>query len=995
MSNDTTPKWTNNAGPRKSKQAVAILSAIPGTRTQTIEVSEPSSWELERLAPEKRAQLEREGSRVVISAMFTRTSAADAIDAKYQALGERFGWTLTNDNLAEVEQAAAECLQECRALRPVNDKRGKCVRCGGASGKGVLCAKCRAEDAERNQEREKGEQAAKAAAAAIEAKRPAWAGAVILAVLEEDKSDIMTDYHGSATKRVVAIGWRKGQREDFKQLRAAAARFPETAHLGPGCDMWTVRLWREKDQGPNVYRNSRLWADEQGNTRRFLTKADAEAAIEAAIAASKAKRDVVPFVPHAFDEDDYLREYGYDELRCDSVEHRDNYSMGHGNWLGRDRHSGWQVVSRIQVPDGAEDGLPADEPSNDPPTAPTGTDGRPVMNLNAAKNGVELRFPGKPSAEVMERMKAAGFRATRDWANDRTKWVWYARQSPETIAVASKLADVDGDPLVEAIAAGSAEASGPLCCTIEPDTNRPPTMAERFSPEAVERGRVNVIAWKLRQAADKLQKDMDKPKPYDGMNPTRKRIQAWDQHAKQRARNERLQAALRTLAGWHESGGWPKWETLAVDRAACGLWQPQEGGKVYDLGQPYLDPNEGQRPVTTECTRAMFDEAVDELRRIRKPFDVEDALRPWALENERIRAVMRWLLLTAAPADPDRERKREIERIERELMQAQIPGYFPTPAPIARQMVEAAEIGDSLYILEPSAGSGAIVDAIREVTDVVPDCIEVNHTLCELLTLKGYKVTRGDFLDLAVTSVDGTRDGYRSMCWDRIVMNPPFERGQDIEHVMHAYKLLAPGGRLVALMSPGGWFRDDRKAAGFREWLATMDPDMDQDATEGRLPAAEYNGEHVQWETLPSGSFKQSGTSVEVRMLVIDKPRVVMTNGVPTFIGEGGSIPTEAELLRDDEFGEPCADCGAEVGEECAPECRTNTDTEPRNDLREFMESVEIIKEGDGTGPGALNGVTIKVLGSAIMERIKQYEPKQQSQPDFGGLEELYGDEDR
>jgi hypothetical protein len=50
-------------------------------------------------------------------------------------------------------------------------------------------------------------------------------------------------------------------------------------------------------------------------------------------------------------------------------------------------------------------------------------------------------------------------------------------------------------------------------------------------------------------------------------------------------------------------------------------------------------------------------------------------------------------------------------------------------------------------------------------------------------------------------------------------MNPPFEKGQDIEHVRHAYDQLKPGGRVVAIMSEGPFFRSDKKATEFRDWL--------------------------------------------------------------------------------------------------------------------------------------------------------------------------------
>jgi 16S rRNA G1207 methylase RsmC len=63
------------------------------------------------------------------------------------------------------------------------------------------------------------------------------------------------------------------------------------------------------------------------------------------------------------------------------------------------------------------------------------------------------------------------------------------------------------------------------------------------------------------------------------------------------------------------------------------------------------------------------------------------------------------------------------------------------------------------------------------------------------------------------------RQSMATGAYDRIVMNPPFENGQDIAHVEHAYELLSPGGRLVTVMSEGPFFRQDKNAASFRNWL--------------------------------------------------------------------------------------------------------------------------------------------------------------------------------
>ena len=71
---------------------------------------------------------------------------------------------------------------------------------------------------------------------------------------------------------------------------------------------------------------------------------------------------------------------------------------------------------------------------------------------------------------------------------------------------------------------------------------------------------------------------------------------------------------------------------------------------------------------------------------------------------------------------------------------------------------------------------------------------------------KGHSVERGDFLE-------------HQGDYNRIIMNPPFDKGADIEHVRHAFSLLAPDGKLVAIMSEGPFFRNDTQATEFRNWL--------------------------------------------------------------------------------------------------------------------------------------------------------------------------------
>jgi len=84
--------------------------------------------------------------------------------------------------------------------------------------------------------------------------------------------------------------------------------------------------------------------------------------------------------------------------------------------------------------------------------------------------------------------------------------------------------------------------------------------------------------------------------------------------------------------------------------------------------------------------------------------------------------------------------------------------------------------------------------------------------------------------------------------FDFVIMNPPFEELQDVDHVQHAYKMLSNGGTLVSIMSESPFFRNDTKSKNFREWLELV---------------GGYS------EKLPEGSFKESGTGVNCRLVVI------------------------------------------------------------------------------------------------------------------------------
>ncbi|MHB0943279.1 DNA methyltransferase family protein [Paenibacillus sp. ALE1] len=187
--------------------------------------------------------------------------------------------------------------------------------------------------------------------------------------------------------------------------------------------------------------------------------------------------------------------------------------------------------------------------------------------------------------------------------------------------------------------------------------------------------------------------------------------------------------------------------------------------------------------------------------------------------------------------------QQQIKKMESEVMLYKIDGYFPTPKTIVQRMIELADIQDGETILEPSAGNGNILDGVNEYIQdnnlsAELHGIEWNLTLRKILELKQYKLVANDFIEFMPFTK-----------YEKIIMNPPFERSKDVDHVLKAYDCLKEGGKLIAIMSPHWTFSSDAKSIHFRNWL----------------------NDKGYYEKLPDGSFKESGTGVSTVLVVIDK----------------------------------------------------------------------------------------------------------------------------
>lgn len=127
--------------------------------------------------------------------------------------------------------------------------------------------------------------------------------------------------------------------------------------------------------------------------------------------------------------------------------------------------------------------------------------------------------------------------------------------------------------------------------------------------------------------------------------------------------------------------------------------------------------------------------------------------------------------------------------------------YYPTPQSLGHVVIAQADIGPCDRCLEPSAGQGGLADLMPKERTT---CVELSALHCGVLRAKGHTVHQDDFLEWAARSPDR---------FDRVVMNPPFTAGQAAAHVKAAAGLLAPGGRLVAVMPASA--RDKPLLRGF------------------------------------------------------------------------------------------------------------------------------------------------------------------------------------
>lgn len=168
--------------------------------------------------------------------------------------------------------------------------------------------------------------------------------------------------------------------------------------------------------------------------------------------------------------------------------------------------------------------------------------------------------------------------------------------------------------------------------------------------------------------------------------------------------------------------------------------------------------------------------------------------------------------------------------------------FFPTPDHIADKLVALSDIKPHHLVLEPSAGQGALVNAIYRKTNLAQrvDCYELMDINRSILG-KNPRVNIVGYNYLESKS---------NKTYDRIIANPPFSRNQDIDHIQKMYGDLKVGGKIVSLASKHWQLCGNKKEIGFRDWL-------------------EYTCSAV--SEINAGEFKSSGTGIAMCCIVINK----------------------------------------------------------------------------------------------------------------------------
>lgn len=197
----------------------------------------------------------------------------------------------------------------------------------------------------------------------------------------------------------------------------------------------------------------------------------------------------------------------------------------------------------------------------------------------------------------------------------------------------------------------------------------------------------------------------------------------------------------------------------------------------------------------------------------------------------------------AAPADMDGETFRSSSNLPSKDLQ-----FYHSPEGVTDKLLYDLHLPDNAHVLEPSAGTGHIVRALKaKKPDVKITAIEIHpDRVRRLRELKdaNCQIAERNFLNEPTFPV-----------YDAVVMNPPFYGTHWMDHVRHAWDFLKDGGRLVAVLPVSAAVAETPKHLAFRRWA--------ERANGGRTWGL--------FTDLPAESFAEAGTRINTVILSLRK----------------------------------------------------------------------------------------------------------------------------
>jgi SAM-dependent methyltransferase len=796
----------NPPNPRQLKAAQKALSGLlfeRGTHTEVrgTKSADPSTFR-----------------RTTLTAMFSSQVLNPRAVELYNAIGERFGWLVSRANAATLASAADEARREAHAAAPevfiLDDPAELAER-----------AKVRAAaDEARALEQDKARETWRG----ILDKRPADAAALIVAELAEDRSDPMTDYFGHVTVRRVAIGWRTGQREDFRQLRRAAGAWPDTAHLGPDAPA-DVEHRENYSKGAGNYlkagfRDSDGWSvrsrsipssleghlevledciPEPGPAPAGTAPGDSNLGRASASGASVSERENKRGRFFLVELTERVDRATFESLRVSAKAAGGWYSRA---WRGCP--GGFGFSDRLSAEDWIAFNLdPGTSPAEDcarglePGTSPAAPEPGPVDRMRAvwglppdeasdcrhSDEGADF-WNGDPGAlhvpvgEVTMAHLAAYLRLAsqvgevREFANGS---LLVRREDSSGFYV---LDDNGGEVNVRPLQGQRESDTGPGLDSI-------PTrwIGEWFDAWEVVRA---VLDSMDRQGRGKGTRggDVVFPLPPDEPEPDEGPAPAPVPTDSPAGRARALEAErLDALAEGFCVSGARLWSALI--RSRRGVYGQRADADMLERTQ------EGLRALAEALRRNELPGELASFLSRTKVDALANGHKPPLRAATALAGLVQRYGLSGGTRRADENARHEQARELDALRWQKRPGFFPTPAPLAERVAELLELDGTHDVLEPSAGMGHLAEALRDAGLGTLTLVELAADLVEYLHGRGLGlVLSGDFLDW-------NGEGLRT--FDRIGMNPPFERGAARKHVEHAARMLRPGGRLVAVYPAG------------------------------------------------------------------------------------------------------------------------------------------------------------------------------------------------